>query len=173
MRNAWCTHTSFRSRPPGARLLSATRAWNLFVIHSHSFKLIIHASVRVYTHARPFTRDTRVAVVRHVTQSLWLLEIQFAFSMVATHARDTSLNFFCLAFSFLFSICLFCVRACMCFFFFYSFNCRCNGLVDFFDNSAISLRFHSRNRCDRVISNERGKGDIKDTFIDREGLMSW
>lgn len=99
-----------------ARVSIATRIRNLFVIHSHSSKLTIQTSVQAYTHARPFTRDTRVAVVRHVTQSLWLLEIQFAFSMVATHARDTSLNFFCLAFSFLFFyLYLFCARMYVCF----------------------------------------------------------
>lgn len=114
-----------------ARVSIATRIRNLFVIHSHSSKLTIQTSVQAYTHARPFTRDTRVAVVRHVTQSLWLLEIQFAFSMVATHARDTSLNFFCLAFSFFLSI--FILRAYIRVF---SFNCRCNDPVDFFGNSA-------------------------------------
>lgn len=114
-----------------ARVSIATRTRNLFVIHSHLSKLTIQTSVQAYTHARPFTRDTRVAVVRHVTQSLWLLEIQFAFSMVATHARDTSLNFFCLAFSFLFFIYLFCVCVCV-----FSFNCRYNSPVDFFGNSA-------------------------------------
>lgn len=159
MRNAWCTHTSFCSRPPGARLHCDTHMKPFR--HPLTLIQIDHTSFcQAYTHARPFTRDTRVAVVRHVTQSLWLLEIQFAFSMVATHARDTSLNFFCLVFSFFFlSIYFVCVCVCI----FHSFNCKCIVLLIFL----VILRFlwDFRTGIDVIVLFSRNEGDIKDTLL--------
>lgn len=105
-------------------------------------------------------RSTCYAVTMVTRNSICLFDGSFA---CTRHIVEFFLSRFFFSFFYLFIL-----RARVYEFFFYSFNCKCNGLVDFFDNSAISLRFHSRNRCDRVISNERGKGDIKDTFIDRE-----
>lgn len=90
-------------RPPGARLRRGRDT------HTHtrpSWLTRTRFCSTHNTHARVSRgRHTLTAVVRHVTQSPWLLEIQFAFSMEPMHARDTShVDFFLLFLPFFFCL---------------------------------------------------------------------
>lgn len=90
-------------RPPGARLRRGRDT------HTHTRPSWLTRTRFCSTHntrARVSRgRHTLTAVVRHVTQSPWLLEIQFAFSMGPMHARDTShVDFFLLFLPFFFRL---------------------------------------------------------------------